>query len=144
MPARDAYHTNLINALLKDNWNITDDPYFMKWGSRDMYVDLGASLLLAAEKEQVKIAIELKTFTGSSPMNDLENAVGQYIVYHDVLKKTEPERVLYLAVDQETYEGIFREPIGELMLENHRLNLVAFDKSEEVIIQWIPSININK
>ena len=53
-------------------------------------------------------------------MNDLENAVGQYIVYHYVLKKIDPERVLYLAVDVKTFEGIFSEPIGELLLENHR------------------------
>ncbi len=144
MPARDAYHANLINALVKDNWRITDDPYIMKWGSRDMYVDLGASLLLAAEKEEVKIAVELKSFTSRSPMNDLENAVGQYVVYHDVLKKIDPERILYLAVDVKPYEGIFSEPIGELMLENQRLNLVVFDKSEEVILKWIPSVNINK
>ncbi|NEO54380.1 MAG: hypothetical protein F6K54_15590 [Okeania sp. SIO3B5] len=92
----------------------------------------------------VKIAVELKSFSGASPMNDLENAVGQYIVYHDVLKKTNPERILYLAVDEEAFEGIFSEPIGQLMLENHRLNLVAFHKLEEVIIEWIPSVNINK
>ncbi|MGD1806736.1 element excision factor XisH family protein [Dapis sp. BLCC M126] len=144
MPARDAYHTNLIKALVKDNWSITDDPYVIKWGSRDMFVDLGASLLLAAEKEEVKIAVELKSFAGLSPMNDLENAVGQYIVYHDVLEKTNPERTLYLAVDVKPYNGIFSEPIGQLMLENQRLNLVVFNKSEEVIIEWIPSVNINK
>jgi hypothetical protein len=144
MPARDAYHANLINALVKDNWSITDDPYIMKWGSRDMFVDLGASLLLAAEKEEVKIAVELKSFAGRSPINDLENAVGQYIVYHDVLEKTNPERTLYLALDVKPYEGIFSEPIGQLMLENHRLNLVVFNKSEEVILKWIPSVNINK
>ncbi|NEP77592.1 MAG: fatty-acid synthase [Okeania sp. SIO3B3] len=144
MPARDAYHNNLINALVKDNWSITDDPYVIKWGSRDMFVDLGASLLLAAEKEEVKIAVELKSFAGRSPINDLENAVGQYIVYHDVLKKTNPERILYLAVDVKPYNGIFSEPIGELMLENQRLNLLVFHKSEEIIIKWIPSVNINK
>lgn len=144
MPARDAYHTNLINALVKDNWSITDDPYIMKWGSRDMFVDLGASLLLGAEKEEVKIAVELKSFAGRSLGNDLENAVGQYIVYHDVLEKTNPERILYLAVEEKPYNGIFSEPIGQLMLENKRLNLVVFNKSEEVIVGWIPSVNINK
>nr|WP_293138138.1 element excision factor XisH family protein [Okeania sp. SIO3I5] len=92
----------------------------------------------------VKIAVELKSFAGLSPMNDLENAVGQYIVYHDVLEKTNPERILYLAVGVKPYNGIFSEPIGELMLENQRLNLVVFNKSEEVIIEWIPSVNINK
>ena len=113
MPARDAYHANLINALVKDNWSITDDPYIIRWGSRYMY-------------------------------NKLENAVGQYIVYHDVLEKTNPERTLYLAVDVKPYDGIFSEPIGQLMVENQRLNLVVFNKSEEVILKWIPSLNINK
>ena len=144
MPVRDAYHANLINALVKDNWSITDDPYVMRWGSRDMYVDLGASLLLAAEKEEVKIAVELKSFTSPSPMNDLENAVGQYIVYHDVLKKIDPERILYLAVHKKPYDGIFCEPIGQLMLENKRLNLLIFNRHEEVIIEWIPSLDIKK
>ncbi len=41
-------------------------------------------------------------------------------------------------------KGYEREPIGQLMLENQRLNLVVFNKSEEVIIKWIPSVNINK
>ncbi len=31
-----------------------------------------------------------------------------------------------------------------VMLENQRLNLLVFHKSEEVIIEWIPSVNINK
>ncbi|NES74115.1 MAG: fatty-acid synthase, partial [Okeania sp. SIO2D1] len=59
-------------------------------------------------------------------------------------KKTNPERILYLAVDVKPYNGIFCEPIGELMLENQRLNLLVFHKSEEIIIKWIPSVNINK
>ncbi|NET46073.1 MAG: hypothetical protein F6K15_31170 [Okeania sp. SIO2B3] len=86
----------------------------------------------------------MKSFASPSPMNNLENAVGQYIVYHDVLKKTNPERILYLAVDVKPYNCIFSEPIGELMLENQRLNLLVFHKSEEVMIKWIPSVNINK
>lgn len=144
MPARDVYHNNLINALVKDSWTITDDPFIMRWGTRDMYVDIGAYLLLAAEQEETKIAVELKSFKSYSPMNDLENAVGQYIVYQDVLTRIEPERILYLAIDIDTFNGIFSEPIGELLLENNRLNLVVFNKDEEVILQWIPPLNINK
>lgn len=109
-----------------------------------MYVDLGASLLLAAVKEDIKIAVELKSFRGYSPMNDLENAVGQYIVYQDVLAKLDAERMLYLAVDAETFDGIFSEPIGQLMLENNRLQLLVFNKSKETIVKWIPPIITNK
>jgi hypothetical protein len=40
--------------------------------------DLGAEKLMAAEKEGRKIAVEVKSFTWRSEMNDLEKAVGQY------------------------------------------------------------------
>ena len=42
MPARDMYHDAVRNALVKDGWTITHDPFRLSWGGRDMYVDLGA------------------------------------------------------------------------------------------------------
>lgn len=42
MPARDIYHDAVKNALIKDAWIITHDPLSLKWGKKDMYVDLGA------------------------------------------------------------------------------------------------------
>jgi hypothetical protein len=36
-------------------------------------------------------------------MTELEKAIGQYIVYHDILKETDPERELYLAVPEEIF-----------------------------------------
>lgn len=42
MPVRDIYHNQVKNALIKDGWTITHDPLRLKWGSKDMYVDLGA------------------------------------------------------------------------------------------------------
>ena len=84
MPTRDIYHDAVRNALLKDGWQITHDPLVLKWGWKDLFIDLGAERLLAAEKDQQKIAVEIKSFTGPSDMADLERALGQYIVYHDV------------------------------------------------------------
>ncbi len=46
MPARDRYHYSLKNALIKDGWKITHDPLRLKWGVKDMYVDLGAERLV--------------------------------------------------------------------------------------------------
>ena len=60
----------------------------------------GAERLIAAEKGTQKIAVEIKTFSSLSEMEDLEKAVGQYVVYHDVMSKVEPERELYLAVSE--------------------------------------------
>ncbi|NEO13846.1 MAG: fatty-acid synthase [Moorea sp. SIO1F2] len=136
MPAKDIYHECVKNALIKDGWTITDDPLSLKWGKKDMYVDLGAEQLLAAERAERKIAVEIKSFLGLSEMNDLEKAIGQYIVYHDVLAEVEPDRELYLAVSQEVASGLFEEPIGELLIKNNRVRLLVFDSEAEDIIKW--------
>ncbi len=53
-------------------WTISHDPLSLKWGVKDMYVDLGAEQLLAAEKGLRKIAVEIKSFIGPSEPDDLE------------------------------------------------------------------------
>lgn len=98
MPAKDVYHNVVKNALIKDGWRITHDPLRLKWGIKDMYVDLGAERIFSAEKAGQKIAVEVKSFVGASDMNDLENALGQYLVYRSVIARTEPDRKLYLAI----------------------------------------------
>jgi len=75
------------SALIKDGWTITHDPLSLKWGLKDLFVDLGAQRLLAAEKGREKIAVEVKSFVGPSDLDDLEKALGQYVLYHDVLSE---------------------------------------------------------
>ena len=69
-------------------------------------------------------------------MNDLEKAIGQYIVYHDVLAQVEPDRELFLAVSQEVANGLFEEPLGELLLKNNRVSLLVFEPETEDIVTW--------
>ncbi|MEM9805514.1 MAG: XisH family protein [Cyanobacteria bacterium P01_D01_bin.56] len=140
MPRRDAYHTAVKQALIKDGWTITDDPLHLKWGRKDMYIDLGAAQLLAAHRQECKIAVEVKTFTGRSELDDLEKALGQYVLYFDVLVELEPERTLYLALPTWAYESLFEEPLGQLLLKNQRLRLIVFDPEQEAIEQWLPTI----
>ena len=138
MPARDIYHETVKKALIKEGWTITHDPLTLRWGATDVYIDLGAEQLLAAEKEGRKIAIEIKSFVGKSNVEDLEKALGQYILYHDILAKREPDRGLYLAVHEAISQDLFDEPIGKLLLDNNRLKLIVFDRRAEVILRWIP------
>ena len=140
MPARDIYHHAVKQALINDGWTITDDPLHLKWGRKDMYIDLGASQLLAAQKEERKIAVEVKTFGGRSEMDDLEKALGQYVLYFDVLSELQPERLLYLALPIWAYESLFEEPLGQLLLRKKRLRLIVFEPTQELIDRWIPSI----
>ncbi len=138
MPARDTYHDAVRAALIKDGWTITHDPLRLPWGGKDMYVDLGAERLMAAEKAGRKIAVEIKSFVGRSEVKDLENAIGQFVVYRSVLARREPDRDLYLAVPEEILQDIFEEPLGKLLLEDNLAQVIGFDPNEEVIIKWIP------
>ena len=84
MPAKDIYHNNVITALEKDGWTITNDPLPLKIGERTLSVDMGTEKLFAAENQGRKIAVRVKSFVSASPVHDLEQAVGQYILYEDI------------------------------------------------------------
>ena len=136
MPARDRYHDQVKNALIKDGWVITHDPLHVKWGRKDMYVELGAEFLIAAEKGKRKIAVEVKSFLRQSETKDLEQAVGQFTIYYEVLSHVEPDRELYLAVSEEVYINVFDDPIGTLLADSRRIRLIVFDPQSETIKQW--------
>ena len=137
MPAKDIYHDTVRTALEKDGWTITDDPLRLTIGSRSVYVDLGAEKLFAAEKADRKIAVEVKSFVGVSPVSDLEKAMGQYLIYSKILEDKEPERRLYLAISRTIFGDIFSEPIGQMLLNKTDLNLIVFNPITQEVVQWI-------
>ncbi|WP_395143409.1 element excision factor XisH family protein [Armatimonas sp.] len=137
MPARDLYHNAVVTALRKDGWTITHDPFRLTVGKRDMYVDLGAERILTAERGSDKIAVEVKTFGGPSPLNELHEAVGQYRVYRAVLKRQYPEYRLLLAIPDNRAD-IFEEPLGEIVLEEEALSLFLFNPESQEIVRWLP------
>ncbi len=137
MPAKDIYHDSVRKALEKENWIITDDPLKLTWGRRDFFVDLGAKQLIAAQKEELKIAVKIKSFTGISQATELEKALGQYILYRNILEEKEADRLLYLAIIEDIFKEIFSEPIGNLVIKKNQIKLLLFDEASEVITQWI-------
>lgn len=136
MPRLDKFHAEVRKALEKDGWVITHDPYALSFGNKRLYVDLGAETLLSAEKGTQKIAVEIKTFTGASDVHDLQQAVGQYVVYQQVLLETEPERQLFLAVPTYAADTIFSVELGQLLINRKLISLIVFDPAKEEIIQW--------
>ena len=57
MPQRDIYHDTVKNALVKDGWTITHDPFALPFGLHNLYIDLGTEQMLAAEKDGERIAV---------------------------------------------------------------------------------------
>jgi XisH protein len=142
MPAKDLYHDTVRTALIKDGWTITDDPLILKIGRRSTFVDLGAEKLIAAERDCQKIAVEIKSFLSPSQINDLENAWGQFFMYARALQRKDPDRRLYLAVSRNTFDTLFQEEAGQLLLEEPDFRIIVFDSTNEEIIQWKPQINL--
>jgi hypothetical protein len=103
MPAKDIFHDCFKAALIKDGWDITNDPHNLKVGKKDLFIDLGAEKLLAADKGTEKIAVEIKSFVSPSEIRDLEVALGRYILYQNVLMRIAPERALYLAIRESSF-----------------------------------------
>jgi hypothetical protein len=66
MPAKDIYHDAVKNALIKDGWTITADPYYIIYKKLRLIADLGAECSLSAQKGNDKIVIEIKSFLNPS------------------------------------------------------------------------------
>ncbi len=111
MPAKDIYHNAVRFALIKDGWEILTEDYTLEYGGDRLYVDIAAEKSLAAEKQGRKILVEVKSFLGRSFVNDLEQAVGQYIVYRDILVEKELDFQLYLAITKGTYQNYFQRKL---------------------------------
>lgn len=137
MPAKDLYHDRVKNALIKDGWTITDDPYFIKYEDAELFADLAAEKPLAAERQGQKIVVEIKSFVGKSLMYDFHSALGQYIVYRKLIQLTEPEYKLYLAVDDVVYGEFFQRKSVQAVSNENNVLLIVVDMENEVIKQWI-------
>ncbi len=138
MPQRDLDHNSVVHALEKDGWTVTDDPFRLEYERRNLYVDLGAENLLAAEKERRRIAVEIKGFAGASDMRDLEVALGQYVLYRDVLAEIEPDRTLHLAIPAFAYDEVFADKLGQLVMRQQQLQLIVYQEKEQEIVRWLP------
>jgi hypothetical protein len=136
MPAKDIYHDTVKNALVKDGWTITDDPYVLTFGQKNVFVDLGAERVLAAERGAEKIAVEVKSFPSASDIYDFEVALGQYVFYRSLIGRFEPARRLFLAVPESVFLSTLEEPIARPVLEDLRVALLVFNPQQEVIVAW--------
>ncbi len=137
MSAKDVFHNAVRSALEKDGWTITDDPLFIKVTPRsEFFIDLAAEKLLTAEKEEQKIAVEVKSFIGRSTISEFHLAVGQFLNYQLALEQVKSQRILYLAVPVDTYEGFFPDEFVQQSVERHHLKLLIFHPVKKEIVLW--------
>ena len=84
-----------------------------------------------------KIAVEVKSFIGSSNVSEFHTALGQFLNYRDALARIEPNRKLYLAVRVPVYESFFQRRFITASVERYQIRLVIYDVKQEVIVEWL-------
>ena len=138
MPAKDTYHDVVKNALIKDGWTITADPYPLEYEDVELYPDLAVEKLISQNQKQRKIIVEIKSFISPSLIKDFQNALGQYILYRDLIQLSQDEyQEIYLAIKDEIYETFFQRKSIKAVVKLNQLALVIINTEKEEIVQWI-------
>ncbi|NJK65803.1 MAG: fatty-acid oxidation protein subunit alpha [Microcoleus sp. SU_5_3] len=136
--AKDFFHQQVKNALIKDGWNVTHDPLTIRISEAvKLQIDLAAESAIAAERDSEKIAVEIKSFVGDSDISAFHTALGQYLNYCQALEEQEPERIVYLAIPVETYRDFFQLPFIQRALRRYQVKLIIYNPKQEEIKQWI-------
>ena len=138
MSRKDLFHEAVKRALEKDGWTVTHDPFTIQISETiKLKIDLGAENAIAAQRDQEKIAVEIKSFVSDSDISEFHAALGQYLNYLQALEDKEPERILYLAVPTETYRDFFKIPFVQKSLQRYAVNIIVYDPVGETLEKWI-------
>jgi XisH protein len=137
MSRKDRFHELVKQALIQTGWTITDDPLYLGIVNVNIQIDLAAEPLMAATKNDQKIAVEVKTFGRVSQITDFYSSLGQYLTYQVALKLQEPERELYLAVPKITYDTLFQEILIQEIFRLYPINIIVYSQTTQEIESWI-------
>jgi len=135
---RDKIHSKVRRALEKDDWRIAADPFRLKIGKKKyIEIDLEAEKVIIAEKENIKIFVEIKSISGASILYQFYAAYGQYEFYRDKLEENDNDQALYLAISKKTHDAVIEMPELSNWLEKHEVNLLIVNLETETIEKWI-------
>ncbi len=70
-------------------------------------------------------------------MRDFEVALGQYILYRNIITLKAPEYQVYLAIKDSIYENFFKRESIKDITQINQLLLIVVEMEREEILQWI-------
>jgi len=104
---------------------------------QNLFIDLGAEIPLAAEKEGRTIAVEIKSLVGSREMAEFERALGQYVLYRSLMRRIDQQRTLFLAILKPAFEEHFDTTEVQALIADENMKLIVFERKTEEIAKWI-------
>ncbi len=137
MSRKDVFHNIVRRALEKDGWTITHDPLMLRYELGNLYVDLGAERVLAAERGGQKVAVEVKSFLQNSAVSEFHTALGQFLGYRMLLAEQYPDYELYLAVPINAYTSFFATQFAQNLIDSYDLKVMVYSPQQGVVDQWL-------
>lgn len=132
MPALDSCHSNVVKALEKDGWSVSPVPHAIRAPGRRY--PLLADLRAERDSDTI-IVVEIKCFM-DDPLVELYGAIGQYLIYRNLLTQSSNPYPLYLAVPTYAYHGIVKE-VGAGVIAETQMKVIVINIDNEVIEQWL-------
>ncbi len=135
--ARDLFHHIVKEALIKDGWTITHDPYPLhsrKEGG--LSTDIGAEKVILAENNLKKIAVEVKSFVHMSILHEFLKASGQYLSYSKIIVKNDPNRLLYVAMPTFVYYRLIKYGWVQEVMEDLNMRVILYNTEKIIIEEW--------
>lgn len=136
--AKDKLHDLVEIALAKDSWS-NIQPLTLDYAGTDLNLDIVADKLIGAEQGNLRIAVEVKSFSNPSVTYDFHQAVSQYLHYRMALNYLGIERIPYLAIPESIYTNYLTQPFFQDSLTLHQVNLVTIDPLRQETVRWSPN-----
>jgi hypothetical protein len=138
MPNKDIYHDVVVHALVKAGWEILRQQHYISVGTsltnqRRLFIDIKAQ----HASREIIVLIEVKSLE-NSPVHELMEMIGQYVVYRTALDFLNDSTPLYMAIPEKAYHEIITHPLGEQSLQVIPVQLLIYEPEQEELRQWIP------
>lgn len=136
--AKDTIHDPVIRALEKDGWDVSTPLYIAVPGTR-VEIDAAAEKFILAEKSNVQIAVEIKTFAHDSIVQATSDALGKFNLYQKALKQSEEYRgrKLYIATSIQGYYRLQNVEFIREAIKEDNVPFIIVDINKEIIKKWI-------
>jgi hypothetical protein len=138
MPNKDANHDIVVRALKKAGWEILKEHQYIVVGEskgtkKRLFVDIKVRNISQA----IIILIEVKDLS-VSPVHELMEMIGQYMVYTGALELLNDTTPLYIAIPEKAYKEIIQHPLTQKSLRDIVIPLLIYNPDKEELIEWIP------
>lgn len=114
---------------------MTHRSLFLRVGSSEaVYADLR---LQNRQDHRAIIILEVKCFSDRRKIVDeFYSAVGQYVLYRNVLRLKRMSVDLYLSVPASIYDTFFQRRSVQATIEDMKIRIIVIDVEREEVVRW--------